>query len=79
MAFSAFPSLRSLGRLLVVFTSLQFLLGFLAFWLRGYPAGPRAQSSWEVLLVTGHQAGGALLLALATVITVGTWGRRVHR
>lgn len=79
LAFSAFASLRSLGSLLVVFASLQFLLGFLAFWLRGYPAGPRALSSWEVLLVTGHQAGGALLLALATVITVWTWGRGVHR
>lgn len=79
LAFSAFASLRSLGRLLVVFASLQFLLGFLALWLRGYPAGPRAQSSWEVLLVTGHQAGGALLLALVTVITVWTWGRGVHR
>lgn len=79
LAVSAFASLRSLGRLLVVFASLQFLLGFLALWLRGYPAGPRAQSSWEVLLVTGHQAGGALLLALVTVITVWTWGRGVHR
>lgn len=79
LAFSAFASLRSLGSLLVVFASLQFLLGFLAFWQRGYPAGPRALSSWEVLLVTGHQAGGALLLALATVITVWTWGRGVHR
>lgn len=79
LVFSGFPSRPSLGRLLVVFTSVQFLLGFLAFWLRGYPAGPRAQSSWEVLLVTSHQAGGALLLALVTVITLRTWGKSVHR
>lgn len=67
------------GRLLVGLVCLQFVLGFATFWHRGFPAHPRAQSVWEVVLATAHQAGGALLLALATLLVVWSWPSRVHR
>jgi cytochrome c oxidase assembly protein subunit 15 len=69
---------RRLGQGLVGVACAQVILGFAALWLRGYPPGPRAQSPWEVLLATSHQAGGALLLALATAVWVWSWGSRVR-
>jgi len=72
------PPLTPAGKALLVVVGVQVVLGFAAFWLRGFPAGQRARSPWEVLLVTGHQALGAVLLALATVILVWSWPSRVR-
>ncbi|KDA53901.1 hypothetical protein EG19_02695 [Thermoanaerobaculum aquaticum] len=67
--------LRTWARALLVVVGLQVVLGFAALWVRGYPPGARAQTPLEVLLTTAHQAGGALLLSLATALAVRTWPR----
>ncbi|MGH7244285.1 MAG: COX15/CtaA family protein [Phycisphaerales bacterium] len=63
--------LRTLGTLAATCVGLQFLLGWLAFLLGG--TGLEPQSIPEVLLRTAHQANGALLLAITTIMML--WGR----
>lgn len=63
------------ARALLVVVGVQVVLGFAAFWVRGYPPAARAGSPWEVFVTTAHQAGGALLLSLVTALAVRTWPR----
>jgi len=72
------PPLALAGKALLVAVGAQVVLGFAAFWMRGFPAGQRASSPWEVLLVTSHQALGAVLLALVTFIALWSWRSRVR-
>ncbi|MBX3380957.1 MAG: COX15/CtaA family protein [Phycisphaeraceae bacterium] len=62
---------RAIGSLAAACVALQFLLGWLAFLLGG--TGLEPQSITEVLLRTAHQANGALLLAITTIMML--WGR----
>ncbi|MBX3388745.1 MAG: COX15/CtaA family protein [Phycisphaeraceae bacterium] len=57
---------RRIGLLAAACVGLQFLLGWLTFYLGG--AGLRPESIPEVLLRTSHQANGALLLAITTIM-----------
>jgi cytochrome c oxidase assembly protein subunit 15 len=62
---------RTIGGLAAVCVGLQFTLGWLTFLLGGSTL--EARSIAEVLLRTSHQANGALLLALVTILML--WGR----
>jgi len=58
--------LRRIGLLGAACVALQFLLGWLTFFLGG--TGLEPSSLTEVLMRTAHQANGALLLAIATIM-----------
>lgn len=62
---------RRIGVLAAACVGLQFLLGWLTFFLGG--TGLQPQSIPEILVRTSHQANGALLLAVTTIIML--WGR----
>lgn len=57
---------RKIGVLGAACVALQFLLGWLTFFLGG--TGLEPNSLVEVLMRTAHQANGALLLAIATIM-----------
>lgn len=63
--------LRRVGIWLVAVVGLQFLLGWVTFAVGG--RGHEADSPVQALIRTVHQANGALLLALATVLYI--WSR----
>jgi hypothetical protein len=83
------PALRRIGKGILVSVSLQFLLGWLAFWFVAMGAEPIAPPKADELatappidtpqatITTLHQANGAVLLALATLSLV--WSRRIWR
>lgn len=62
---------RRIGLLASACVALQFLLGWLTFFLGG--TGLQPQSIPEILMRTSHQANGALLLAITTIMML--WGR----
>lgn len=62
---------RASGAFAAGCVALQFLLGWLAFFLGG--AGLEPTSITEVLIRTAHQANGALLLAITTIMML--WAR----
>ncbi len=68
-------TLRRVGVALVVVTILQFLLGWVAFVVRG--SDIKADTTWEALIRTAHQANGALLLAATALAFV--WSRWLWR
>jgi len=59
---------RMIGGLVVAVVTLQFLLGWLAFFLGGKTIG--ASSTTEALIRTAHQANGAALIACLTAAMV---------
>lgn len=68
-------ALRRAGSALVVVVTLQFLLGWAAFLVRGKTI--QAASTHEALVRTAHQVNGALLIALAACMFV--WARWLWR
>ncbi|MCC6320011.1 MAG: COX15/CtaA family protein [Phycisphaerales bacterium] len=68
-------TLRATGIVLVAVVTLQFILGWSAFAVRGQEI--KADSTLEALIRTAHQANGALLLAAATLMFV--WARWLNR
>lgn len=62
---------RRIGLLGAVCVAVQFMLGWLTFFLGG--TGLEPNSIVEVLMRTAHQANGALLLAITTIMML--WGR----
>lgn len=68
-------TLRRAGLVMVIVVTLQFLLGWAAFLVRGKAI--QAASTHEALVRTAHQVNGAVLLALAACVFV--WARWLWR
>lgn len=67
---------RWLGRAFLIMVGLQILLGFAA--VAAVMLRPEAGTTadvpvWEVLVTSGHQANGALMLSTATLLCVWYW------
>lgn len=71
------PLYARLGRLLIGLISLQILLGFGALTVVTLARNAPEPPLWEVVVATAHQATGAMLLAVATLMFV--WSRRLFR
>jgi len=69
------PILVRLGRLLIVVTAAQLVLGLLAFAATRGRAIGSTPTAFEITATTAHQAGGALLFACAVALML--WTRRL--
>jgi heme a synthase len=68
-------SLVASARALLVFSTVQMLLGVGAFAsLLPFDGTPRAVSFYQAVVRTGHQTNGALILAAAVVVTLRSFG-----
>jgi heme a synthase len=65
------PSLFPSARAMALIVSVQMLLGVAAWWmLRPFDGIPRAVTTAQALIRTGHLANGALLLAASVILTL---------
>lgn len=69
------PLLQRTGRLLIILTGVQLVLGLLAFSAVSQRPITNVAGSFEVITTTAHQAGGALLVACA--VTLMIWSYRL--
>jgi len=74
-AFGGVAALRRFGIALIALVNFQFLLGVAAFLIRGPQI--KAESTFEALIRTAHQANGGLLIATAACAFV--WSRWLWR
>jgi len=70
------PIVPALGRALHIAVGVQILLGIAAFVAVSIRRGPEIPA-WEVVVTTAHQATGAILLGLATLLMA--WTHRLVR
>jgi len=69
--------LKKVGLVLLILAGIQLALGFAALVFRGLETDHRTRSAVATLVITTHQAVGALLLATAALLVV--WVRRTLR
>jgi heme A synthase len=69
------PILHRLGRMLLALAGVQVLLGITAYIAAGATAGMQPRPAADVILTTAHQATGALVLVVATMLML--WSRRL--
>lgn len=72
-AWGLYPRVPTLGRIglsLIAVTGVQILLGFIALWAIYQHAEDESYAALEVLAPTAHQATGAIVLFLTTLLTV---------
>lgn len=69
------PILQRTGRLVIIVTGLQLVLGLLAFSATHGRPIPSAPTAFDVLATTAHQAGGAVVVACAVAFML--WTQRV--
>ena len=72
ISFPRVPAIRRPAALLLFTLMIQLLLGFAAFLTRVAWAGPQANNPM-VISTVAHTAVGALLLAIASVLTIQVW------
>ncbi len=72
-----FPIYRKLGRALLWLVSTQLLLGIGALIAVSFAREAVQPPAYEVIVTTAHQATGALLLAVATLMAL--WSRRLFQ
>jgi cytochrome c oxidase assembly protein subunit 15 len=73
---SELPGLIGPVRVMELTVAIQAVLGIAAWWmLRPFDGTPRAVSTVQALIRTGHQANAALLLASAAVLVLRLYGR----
>jgi hypothetical protein len=71
------PFYARLGKALLALISLQILLGFGALTAVSLARSAPEPPAYEVIVATAHQATGAMLLAVSTLMFV--WSRRLFR
>jgi len=70
------PGLVGPARAMVLTVAMQAALGVAAWWtLRPFDGGPKAVTTAQALIRTGHQANAALLLGASVVLALRLFGR----
>jgi heme a synthase len=67
--------LHRLGRVLLLLAGVQVLLGIAAYIAAGATSGIQPRPAVDVIVTTAHQASGALVLVVATMLML--WNRRL--